>query len=1189
MEKSEEEESAEKIILSKSYEKRPSRSGSKGSKSPSAKRKSKISNWSKIIKVLTRQKADDMGVSVRTKKDFPSSSTTPSSSSAKELTVPSSSAVDGKSVDSGMGSGLEAEGPEGQRKSTSSGEPISPESHSPSHDDTNRMDELTSEIWIGPPEWVQEHEDELATPTSCLEHKEIIVLKPQASKDQDYLRVHLPRRKSSPSLHDHEDKLSDSSDGESYSPLRRSSSCKEQMVTSDDVKEQLLGSPKGGKKLQHSTISKMIKMVHTRKDSIKKKLKKSSPRTEFEHQSGEELSEADMEGYEDVYEDEEGPLGRSTPKTSPTSVRQHQPSRSEGRTAATMLSQLGGSIDVSALMGGMSDEFSRKWKQWEELQTKRLSSPQKADSSEYSESIPTDSIGTVSPEFQKKMEEWERSKSIKVKPLDEPPSKDSREGSPEGFTTPPDGQNQPINIEEIQKKLTDSFSRKMEEWEKRKYRREGSPAMDRKDSSSKLISRKDDRQKSKRSKEEKDREKLEKQRERELQRVEREQHKLEKEKLRLEKERLKALEREARLEKMKGRLSQPDMESKFKNPILSPLAEYKMTSTFAKKLHEWEARRGQSSSVSMATYLETQQRSLEAGDFSPPKGKIEFSLEDPSPPGPSTGTKLAKGQKPPPLTLMPCTDSPEEVSPGARSRSSLDSFGEDTSVTMESMTEANISRLEKANARLLEELNEKETEYASLQVEVEDLTNKLNKARIQHSKDMERYKRECLTGGTIPPSSPVSMGSELTDLEDKIQDLKYIGENLAESMESAAVCKMQSVEGEDSVNTQLMELLEKMRVMLLRASQSEEIYQKSSALHSFEKLYSQAMQLQVQLSNLRLSQIERNKEIMSMKRQLLLQEANNLLLQADITRRETELIRYKHYAKGTSAIKRWNTYGGMEGRVVESETTECVPPYKRFTKGLKAEQQSALKVVDEPTEQVVIQEVKSAAEESLTDISKPSTHSSPALSNAIEHLIEEPQYTVQSLEDQQTETASEVDYIAKQLEEPETHESTIVMQGQREEDLTIHGEKGVEIALMIKLPTASVSLPKDLSQQELSVPRSQRFTESDGSSSQLSTTSSKSEAKFPELLIPEWKRSAGKGRLLKIQSIDVDDPEEKAQSDSAILCKTERTFQPTMASNTESPHYIVTFPEDQIKEEKVYKTAHLPSRIRCADGDNHSH
>ena len=53
-----------------------------------------------------------------------------------------------------------------------------------------------------------------------------------------------------------------------------------------------------------------------------------------------------------------------------------------------------------------------------------------------------------------------------------------------------------------------------------------------------------------------------------------------------------------------------------------------------------------------------------------------------------------------------------------------------------------------------------------------------------------------------------------------------------------------------------------------------------------------------------------------MKRQLLLQEANNLLLQADITRRETELLRYKHVAKKNPSLKRWNTYGGMEGRVV---------------------------------------------------------------------------------------------------------------------------------------------------------------------------------------------------------------------------------------------------------------------------------
>lgn len=44
--------------------------------------------------------------------------------------------------------------------------------------------------------------------------------------------------------------------------------------------------------------------------------------------------------------------------------------------------------------------------------------------------------------------------------------------------------------------------------------------------------------------------------------------------------------------------------------------------------------------------------------------------------------------------------------------------------------------LEKANARLLEELQGKELEYANLQEEVRDLNDKLNKARIQHSKEL---------------------------------------------------------------------------------------------------------------------------------------------------------------------------------------------------------------------------------------------------------------------------------------------------------------------------------------------------------------------------------------------------------------------------------------------------------------------
>ncbi|WAQ97583.1 hypothetical protein MAR_030273, partial [Mya arenaria] len=352
-----------------------------------------------------------------------------------------------------------------------------------------------------------------------------------------------------------------------------------------------------------------------------------------------------------------------------------------------------------------------------------------------------------------------------------------------------------------------------------------------------------ERPKSKKTKEEKEREKLEKLREREILRVEREEQKLEKERIRIEKERMKALEREAKIEKMKGRLSQPDMEAKLKNPVLGPLTEYKVTADFARKLHEWEVMKGKD--ISTAMYLEAQKRSLQFtqeyqnayqilnntpevahdrpittdtddGQMRKTSSESEdmFLMDEPD------GGLPRDRRKPPPLTLIPCGESPEH-SPGAPV--SDDSSMDDRSTeTMESMTQHNIISLEKANKQLLEELRRREIEYNSLQDEVRILNDQLINFRNEH----------------------------------------------------------------------VLEL--------------EEVSKKSSALHHFEKLYSQAMQLQMQMNNLRLSQLERNKEIMNMKRHLLLQEANNLLLQADVTRREAELLYYKEYSQKRVPIKRWN-------------------------------------------------------------------------------------------------------------------------------------------------------------------------------------------------------------------------------------------------------------------------------------------
>nr|XP_011454693.2 uncharacterized protein LOC105347348 isoform X2 [Crassostrea gigas] len=1107
MEQSGEDEISEKILsLSTNKGRRSSRSSSKAAKSPTAKRKSKTSNWSKIIKVITRQKdPEPYGISVKG-----SRKSQPGRPHSKELTVPSS-AIDGRSVDSGVGSGMEADGTEAQRRSTSSGEPMSPPPFTKEEPRQRQELDLTSDIWMGPPEWIKKHEDEFSTLTSDQSEKEVIILKSNDSKDDsDYLQVPITRRKSSPSLLDHSDREEDSSDEEEedYSLLRRSSSYKIQSTHDNSDIKDVVDSPKIIKKTHKTPLGKVGKIFHVRKDSVKKQLSKKQKHL------GEEGLEVDLEG------EDEGPIGRSTPKTSPSVPRQRALEMAESPPSKSFTSH--GTFDVSALMGGMSDEFSKKMKEWNELQTtKRFSASQR--DVEGSESIIPEQIAAVSPEFQKKMDEWERTRSIKYTSddHDKSASRESREGSPEAFT-PPDTLGQSINIEEIQKKLTDSFSRKMEEWEKQKYKpREGSPGLVRKDSGGKSIIRKEERQKSRKMKDGKG--KLERQRERELQRVEKEQQKLEKEKMRLEKERLKALEREARIEKMKGRLSQSDMDTKFKNPVLSPLAEYKVTSDFAKKLHQWELRKG-SGSVSMATYLETQQKSLGQSPSPDSSTKKETFTVEEEPQAPTR--KLSRGQKPPPLTLMPCSDSPDEVSPGARSRSSLDSFEDETSITTESMTESNISSLEKANARLLEELQEKELEYANLQEEVRDLNDKLNKARIQHSKELEQYK-ECLAGGSaVPPVSPLNMSNQLTELESKIQELKSFGENLAVTLESAAVCKWQSIEGEENVNSRLMDLLEKMRQMLIQASQSEEVYQKSSALHSFEKLYSQAMQLQ--LSNLRLSQIERNKEIMSMKRQLLLQEANNLLLQADITRRETELLRYKQVAKKNPSLKRWNTYGGMEGRVVEGKEAESVPPYKRFTKNIA--NKSAVSATEEFHDASEPSTSDTSKDDSLrTDDASPmvTRHSDTKSSSSIHvsPVIHTIPMTSLSSEEATIPNKEQVEEI------PEKYESTVVVPASQNQRQVIHTDKGVEISLTIKLPKANVSLPRDISQHELSVPRSQREKHVEPSTvamcqvSELSESCSSSditEMKFPELLIPEWKKTTDKS-LQQVESHEVDE------------------------------------------------------------------
>lgn len=342
---------------------------SKLTKSPETKRKSKFSKWAKVKKVLTKQQlSENISSGIKSIKGLGKGAYLRYGSIAgRELTVPSHSVAESRSVDSGVGSGMDGE-LQDVRRSTSSNEPPSPTRFSERHIDvpTPQVDECEG-IWLGPPEWIEkerEKEKELLKQTSAAlsesPKSEGEIGSPQSvsgfeDDGEKFLQIPIPRRQSSPLLLDSGDE-EDIVDAE----LKRTSSCKEQQELKD-TEEAFHKSEKVEKK--HKTPwGKMKNIIHTsRKDSVKKKGRKCG--RESDSFGFEEVSETDMEVYDEMkYVHEgylEGPVSRSTPKASPVVFRQKQQDKSSSNSPPGSAKDQGkkvpttatGSIDVSALLG----------------------------------------------------------------------------------------------------------------------------------------------------------------------------------------------------------------------------------------------------------------------------------------------------------------------------------------------------------------------------------------------------------------------------------------------------------------------------------------------------------------------------------------------------------------------------------------------------------------------------------------------------------------------------------------------------------------------------------------------------------------------------------------------------------------------------------------------------------------------
>lgn len=339
-----------------------------GMKSPGSKQKAKGSKWARVKKVLTGQKLyEDLGTTIRSLKELGRSAQRYSSVSASNEYSPASSRVtENQSIDSGVSTSLDMDtGLRLPRTSSSSAE-VSSAGRSPNQTSEAGLEELGTEIWMGPPGWWEQYEarkqSEASTSSdvsSVIEVKTMYLGSKQKDTER-LLRVKpLIRRQSSPSLTTKEDELPLEDDDDLH-----------QVHRSASYKGEDLGLPKVGlgaavkgerdsKKLHRTAWGRVKEMIHVRKDSVKKRRDRDS----LEWSQGEEISEGDLEGLmEEHWQGEfgEGVVSRSTPKTSPVVVPRQPSSKSFSESppqtvletsCPSRMATSAGSVEMASLLG----------------------------------------------------------------------------------------------------------------------------------------------------------------------------------------------------------------------------------------------------------------------------------------------------------------------------------------------------------------------------------------------------------------------------------------------------------------------------------------------------------------------------------------------------------------------------------------------------------------------------------------------------------------------------------------------------------------------------------------------------------------------------------------------------------------------------------------------------------------------
>ena len=358
-----------------------SKSGKSVFPTKSPKQKSKGSKWARVKKVLTGQFLyEDLGTTLKSLKELGRSGQRYSSVSTDVQDYGSPTHPDTASLDTDLLASRLASTPSGSASASSAGR--SPDVPGPGTG--GDVEELGTEIWMGPPGWWEQYEARKRQSEASVSSDVSSVIEVKTmylgSKQKDTERLlkvkDLPRRQSSPSLttkdgaddEEEEEGEEDEEEDGAYQVHGPASYRGDELVAAKES-----GTPVGktaergdSKKLHRKAWGRVKEMIHVRKDSVKKT--RSGSRREkdsSEWSQSEEVSEVDTEGL--LMEQQhlllaaelgEGLAGRSgTPGTSPLVIPRQTKSVSEsppqGMDPASLLrlATSSGTVDVAALLG----------------------------------------------------------------------------------------------------------------------------------------------------------------------------------------------------------------------------------------------------------------------------------------------------------------------------------------------------------------------------------------------------------------------------------------------------------------------------------------------------------------------------------------------------------------------------------------------------------------------------------------------------------------------------------------------------------------------------------------------------------------------------------------------------------------------------------------------------------------------